>query len=229
MRHFGRAGMAAALSAALWLWPAPGGTEGLEPAGASRWPAIGRLSVGGLAARGFCTGTLVAPDLVLSAAHCLRGVDDPERLSFAPGWIAGRAPATLRGAEIIRTDGPGGSGDDIVLIRLARPVPAELARPYPLAPPPRGDGPLAIIGYSHARPDAPEARDDCYPIARQGVLLGLSCPVVAGNSGAPVLVRHDGGWHVVAVIRSRFAVMERAAAIAVIPPESFRRRAAGRD
>ncbi|MBZ0122412.1 MAG: trypsin-like serine protease, partial [Roseovarius sp.] len=32
------------------------------------WEAVGRLDIGG---RGFCTGTLIAPDLVLTAAHCL--------------------------------------------------------------------------------------------------------------------------------------------------------------
>ncbi|MEC7965333.1 MAG: trypsin-like serine protease, partial [Pseudomonadota bacterium] len=31
------------------------------------WAAVGRLDLDG---KGFCTGSLVAPDLVLTAAHC---------------------------------------------------------------------------------------------------------------------------------------------------------------
>ena len=32
------------------------------------WQAVGRLDAEGV---GFCTGTLIAPDLVLTAAHCV--------------------------------------------------------------------------------------------------------------------------------------------------------------
>lgn len=46
------------------------------------WEAVGRVEIDG---RGYCTGVLVAADLVLTAAHCL---------SSADGTLA--APATLR-------------------------------------------------------------------------------------------------------------------------------------
>ena len=32
------------------------------------WEAVGRLDIDG---KGFCTGALIAPDLVLTAAHCM--------------------------------------------------------------------------------------------------------------------------------------------------------------
>ena len=38
------------------------------------WDAIGQVNIGGYSSRGQCTGTLVAPDIVITAAHCV--VDD---------------------------------------------------------------------------------------------------------------------------------------------------------
>ena len=35
------------------------------------WDAVGQVNIGGYRIAGKCTGTLVAPDLVLTAAHCV--------------------------------------------------------------------------------------------------------------------------------------------------------------
>ena len=52
------------------------------------WSALGRLNTGG---RGFCTGILIGPRLVLSQAHCLYfGVEGrwrtPNELHFVAGY-----------------------------------------------------------------------------------------------------------------------------------------------
>jgi len=57
------------------------------------WEAVGRLDLDG---RGFCTGALIAPDLVLTAAHCMfdraSGSEvDPSRIEFHAG-LRKRAP-----------------------------------------------------------------------------------------------------------------------------------------
>ena len=58
------------------------------------WEAVGRLDTGD----GFCSATLIAPDLVLSAAHCLfdRAGQSlaPEAITFHAGLRNGTAVAT---------------------------------------------------------------------------------------------------------------------------------------
>ena len=66
----------------------------LQTADDSRgWDAVGKLMLGD---HGFCTGALIAPQLVLTAAHCLydktTGVQmRPEEIQFYAGWRNGRA------------------------------------------------------------------------------------------------------------------------------------------
>ena len=62
---------------------------------AAAWEAVGRLNIGGT---GFCTGALIAPDMVLTAAHCLfdkaSGARiDHSTIEFLAGWRNGRASA----------------------------------------------------------------------------------------------------------------------------------------
>ena len=59
------------------------------------WEAVGRLNIGW---GGMCTGALIAPDVVLTAGHCLyssRTGDqvDPTTIEFLAGWRNGRASA----------------------------------------------------------------------------------------------------------------------------------------
>ena len=50
------------------------------------WEAIGRLDIG---TRSFCTGTLIAQDVVLTAAHC--AMDKATGRAYAPGEVTFRA------------------------------------------------------------------------------------------------------------------------------------------
>lgn len=162
--------------------------------------AIGRISYGDSPAPGaaICTGVLVAPDLVLTAGHCVRTMaDDPAVIRFDVGWGAGRPAGRGQGAEVLLGE-PVGSAEDLALVVLARAFPAEVARPIPLASPVAGE--FTLHAFRRDAPDHPSPVSTCYRLATLPGLLGLDCRAVSGNSGAPLLQRVKGGWQVVAIM-----------------------------
>lgn len=163
--------------------------------------AVGRLSysTGPASAATACTGTLVAPDLVLTALHCLLdrtgAPRDPASVLFAPGWAAGEAAAVLAGAEIIPARPRGlAPALELALLRLAAPAPVA---PIGLAPP--ADGPFLTLGYDRRGPPQLARHEGCHLIGRPAAMLALDCPAVSGHSGGPVL--QDGALVAVMVGR----------------------------
>lgn len=209
-------------------------------AGAAEVPgAIGRISYGPVVLPGaaVCTGTLVAPDLVLTAGHCL-GAGDAGAVRFAVGRDATGARALRRGREVLAAQGPrlpgaAGLAGDLALLRLDRPVPAAVAAPLPLAEVVPGEGGLGVAttaGYRRDAPDAAPVPWICPLRLREAGILGLGCPAVSGNSGAPLMQRGEAGdWRVVAVMVA--ALPEGAEgplrSIAAIPGPGFRAVAGG--
>ncbi|WP_168219884.1 trypsin-like serine peptidase [Pseudotabrizicola formosa] len=185
-------------------------------------PGLGRISQGASVqpGSGICTGALVAADLVLTAAHCVRGaVKDPTRLRFHFGWrkdVDGRSlgPADRRffdlrhGVEVLVIDAPDGPGlaalaSDVALIRLNRLVMPDQVAPLALTAPGRLP-PLGTVfelfAFDRQTPDQLGDKVTCRLVGVVPGLLGLDCPAVSGNSGAPVLLSAEGGGSVSAVM-----------------------------
>ena len=178
-----------------------------------QWQAVGRVETG----PGFCTGTLIAADLVLTAAHCLFDPESGEALplagfGFNAGLRNGRPVAyrSVRRAVIhpnYATDLPDQLDQvrtDIAILELDRAIPAETVRPIQARGRASIGDSVQIVSYGRDRADYASLEDGCEMRAGQGGLQILACHIDPGSSGAPVFLRQNGRLGIVSVI-SAFA------------------------
>ncbi len=177
----------------------------------ANWQMVGRVNGAGFSARTGCTGTLIAPDLVVTAAHCTRSVRGARpKLHFVAGWYRGRFKAHRVVRTVVRhplygqLTGLHNYSRDIAVLVLKEPVPIGLLAPLPLAS--RGawvTSDAILLGYENARPHALSGRHDC-PLRGQSQSMRLyGCEVRSGASGGAVVTREDGVEKLSGVIVAR--------------------------
>lgn len=198
---------------AVCLIAAPTGAQGLralDTSDAARgWEAIGRLDSG----ISFCSATLIAPDLVLTAAHCLFDGDgnriEDERFIFSASLRNGRAEAYRNISQShMPADYPGpynGSGSetiayDIALLQLDHPIPEQTVTPIALGAQGRARDLVTVVSYGRDRETMASIEEGCEILADDGRVHILSCNVVSGSSGAPILRVENGAVEVIAVV-----------------------------
>ena len=200
--------------------------------GKSPWDAIGQLET---ASGNLCTATLIAPNLALTAGHCLLTppggkLDKPVALRFISSkgvWryeihgIEGRVDPGL--GKRLKADGdgwivpPAAAPWDFGLIVLRYP-------PSGITPLPLFSGDKAALtaalkaadrkvtqsGYPEDHLDSLYAHQDCAITGwAQTSVMSNQCDTLPGDSGSPLMLHTDDGWQVIGVQSSAPAAKDR--------------------
>lgn len=176
---------------------------------AAPWSAIAKVQTStGMR----CTGALIAPAVVLTAAHCLYNrrtgaLLQPVSVHVLFGYE--RGGYRWHGAVTRIATGPGFAGG-AAAPQAADWARLDLAAAPPPAPLPRFDGPIAaglpvaLAGYNQDRAQLLLADTECRVLrvaARPGGARFIvhDCAGTRGTSGAPLLTRQGAGWAVVGI------------------------------
>lgn len=177
------------------------------------WEAVGRLDING---KGFCTGALIAPDLVLTAAHCMFDSAtgnriEPTRIEFQAGLRNGRAAAYRDVAEAVIPAGYIFDGDasnamtrqDIALLRLSQPIRLGTITPFETVDVLPAGAQVGIVSYAHDRAEAPSIEQSCDVLGEQEGVHVMTCLVDFGSSGAPIFLFENGQPRIASVVSAK--------------------------
>lgn len=177
------------------------------------WRAVGLLTM----QDGSCTGILIAPRLVATAAHCMQaeGGAAAKVLSFRAGAFGdsdlGQANvvASVVAPDYSDNSAPpgGGNGDDWAILTLDRDLGLEVGfvRPHVLDKDDQtairaGSFRISQAGYSWDTGSHLSGHMDCQILTayRDGSIIH-TCDTTRGDSGSPIMARINGEWRLIAV------------------------------
>ncbi len=174
------------------------------------WEAVGRLDIGD---QGFCTGTLIAKDIVLTAAHC--ALDKATGKPFKPGEVTFRAGLSdgkaLAERKVIQiashpdfvANAPVSAPRvriDVALMRLEEPIPYAIADPFALHSGRVAGNEISVASYGRGRAEAITRQRTCKILQRAQGLISFNCDVTFGSSGSAILAKNGPRWQILSVV-----------------------------
>jgi protease YdgD len=165
------------------------------------WSSIGKVNFAGFDERQSCTGSVIGPKQLLTAAHCLYRARTPAHqllsagaIHFLLGFSRGeyrmhRVGARYAVSPKFEYGNKKTAGDDWAVIYVDEPFPSDIT-PLPLATTRSlPDTLVETAGYSRYQSKAMTADEHCHVIAvsADGKLVYNDCVFRHGSSGGPLL------------------------------------------